>query len=81
MSATLLRCYLPYAHSTISTFNDNYLLCMISVLYNDTYVFSLSVPIEFLRMFIIVSLDKNADVRRDGWKSVLPNSWRTHGAR
>ena len=39
---------------------------MISVLYNDTYVFSLSVSIEFLRMSISISLDKNSHMRRDG---------------
>ena len=39
---------------------------MISVLYNDTYVFSLSVSIEFLRMSISISLDKHSHMRRDG---------------
>ena len=39
---------------------------MISVLYNDTYVFSLPVSIEFLRMSISISLDKNSHMRHDG---------------
>ena len=43
----------------------------ISTFYNDTYVFSLSVSIEFLRMSIIISLDKNSHMRRDGWKWVF----------
>ena len=54
---------------------------MISVLYNDTYVFSLSVFIEFLRMSIIISLDKNSHMRHDGGKWVLPHSRRMHGTR
>ena len=43
---------------------------MISVLYNDTYVFSLSVSIEFLRMSISISLDKNSHMRRDGYPTL-----------
>ena len=61
LSATLLRCYLcsQSNKTTLCSLYYQYFLMittylsMISVLYIDTYVFSLSVPIEFPRMLII----------------------------
>ena len=50
---------------------------MISVLYNDTYVFSLSVSIEFLRMSISISLDKNSHMCRDGCTPLSEDAWNT----